>query len=103
MEIRNKKQFIIDNWLKDKNTDFEQFELEKSHVYRVIEGYKKLISTTYEIFCVKSIDLKGVYYLFVGGEEKTLHVEDGIIMNSGNLTDYEVRWLEINKGWEIQH
>lgn len=101
MEITNKKQFIIDKWLKDKNTDFEQFELDNSYVWRVLENYKRFISTTYEIFCEKSMGLKGTYYLFVNGEEKVLEIEDNIIINSDKLTDYEIRWLEINKGWEI--
>jgi hypothetical protein len=99
-EIRNKKQFIIDKWIQDKSTNFEEYELEKSHVYRVIEDYKRFISTTYEIFCVKSHDLKGIYYLFINGEEKVLQVEDNIILNPCSLTDYEIRWLEVNKGWE---
>ena len=99
--MQNKKQFIIDQYIKDKNTDFEKFELDNSYVWRTIEDYKRLISTTYEIFCVKSLDLKGIYYLFVDGEEKVLQVENNIVMNSDNLTEYEIRWLEINKGWEI--
>ena len=99
--MQNKKQFIIDKWLKDKNTDFEQFELDNSYVWRVLENYKRFISTTYEIFCVKSLDLKNTYYIFADDEEKVLQVEDGIIMNPNKLTEYEVRWLEINKGWEI--
>ena len=100
MEIKNKKQFIIDKWIQDKNANFEQFELDSSYVWRVLEDYKRFISTSYEIFCVKSLDLKGIYYLFVGGEEKVLEIEDNIITNPDNLTEYEVRWLEINKGWE---
>ena len=98
--MQNKKQFIIDQYIKDKNTDFEKFELDNSYVWRTIEDYKRLISTTYEIFCVKSLDLKGIYYLFVDGEEKVLQVENNIVMNSDNLTEYETRWLEVNKGWE---
>ena len=98
--MQNKKQFIIDQYIKDKNTDFEQFELDNSYVWRVLENYKRFISTTYEIFCVKSLDLKGIYYLFVDGEEKTLKVEENTIINCEILTDYEIRWLEVNKGWE---
>ncbi len=98
--MQNKKQFIIDQYIKDKNTDFEKFELDNSYVWRTIEDYKRLISITYEIFCVKSLDLKGIYYLFVDGEEKVLQVENNIVMNSDNLTEYETRWLEVNKGWE---
>lgn len=100
MEIKNKKQFIIDEWLQDKNTNFEQFELDNSYVWRVIEDYKRLISTTYEISCVKSLDLKGIYYLFVDSEEKTLRIEENTIINCELLTDYEIRWLEVNKGWK---
>ena len=48
----------------------------------------------------KSLDLKNTYYIFADDEEKVLQVEDGIIMNPNKLTEYEVRWLEINKGWE---
>ena len=88
MEIKNKKQFIIDRWLQDKNTDFEQFELDNSYVWRVIEDYKRLISTTYEIFCVSSWDLKGIYYLFVDGEEK------GIIA----FAPYRLKIDEMTKG-----
>ena len=99
-EIKNKKQFIIDRYIENKYTDFEQFELDNSYVWRTIEDYKRLISTTYEIFCVKSLDLKGIYYLFVDGEEKPLKVEENTIINCEILTDYEIRWLELNKGWK---
>ena len=97
--MKNKKQFIIDQYIKDKDTDFEQFEFDNSYVWRVLEDYKRQIGTTYEIFCVKSLDLQYTYYLFIDGEEKTLRVEDGVIINCEVLTDYEKCWLDINKGW----
>ena len=100
--MQNKKQFIIDQYIKDKNTDFEKFELDNSYVWRTIEDYKRLISTTYEIFCVKSLGLQQTYYLFIDGEEKTLRVEENTIINCETLTDYEIRWLELNKGWKTQ-
>ena len=98
--MQNKKQFIIDQYIKDKNTDFEKFELDNSYVWRTIEDYKRVISTTYEVLITKSLGLKNTYYIFADDEEKVLQVEDNIIMNPNKLTEYEVRWLEINKGWE---
>lgn len=99
-EIKNKKQFIIDRYIENKYTDFEQYELNRHYVWRTIEDYKRVISTTYEVLITKSLDLKNTYYIFADDEEKVLQVEDGIIMNPDKLTEYEVRWLEINKGWE---
>lgn len=98
--MKNKKQFIIDQYIKDKDTDFGQFEFDSSYVWRVLEDYKRHIETTYEIFCVKSLDLQYTYYLFIDGEEKTLRVEENTIINCNTLTDYEIRWLEVNKGWK---
>ena len=98
--MKNKKQFIIDQYIKDKNTDFEKFEFDNSYVWRVLEDYKRQIETTYEIFCVKSLDLQYTYYLFIDGEEKTLRVEENTVINCEILTDYEIRWLELNKGWK---
>ena len=98
--MQNKKQFIIDQYIKDKNTDFEQFVFDNSYVWRVLEDYKRQIGTTYEIFCAKSLDLQYTYYLFIDGEEKTLRVEENTVINCEILTDYEIRWLELNKGWK---
>lgn len=100
MEIRNKKQFIIDKWLKDKNTNFDKFELDSNYVWRVIDDYKKQITISYQIGCAKSFDLKNIYYIFVDDEEKTIEVRDNFIINFKILTEYELRWLELNKGWE---
>ena len=99
--MKNKKQFIIDQYIKDKDTDFEQFEFDNSYVWRVLEDYKRLISTTYEIGCALSEDLLNIHYLFANGEEKTLKVEDGVIINCEVLNEYEIRWLDINRGWKI--
>jgi len=99
----NKKQFIIDSYLKNKSLDFDKFAeyncINSSYVTKVITEYRKEISTSYPIFCEKSLDLSGVYYLFSDGEEKKIEVVNDIIEQPNNLTDYEKKWLEVNKNF----
>jgi hypothetical protein len=96
--LRNKKRFIINSFIENPTLDLHKFSyinnIDYSHISRVIKEYKKLISTTYPIYCVKSLDLTGVYYLFSDGEEKTI---DTLNKKYDNLTDYEKYWLKLNK------
>jgi hypothetical protein len=106
MEIRNKKDFIIENFVKNPKMDLHKFSednlLNINQVNRVIKEYKQNLTVNYPIYCIKSLDLQDVYYLITEGEEKKLEVSSGIIKNNVSLTRYEKYWLTINKGFNTK-
>ena len=105
MDIRNKKQLIIDAYVSNPTIDLAKFAednyIHPSHVSRVIREFKDFLEVSYEIGIAKSMDIEKpfTYYLFSGDEEKVLEVDDGIIKNDVLLTDYERSWLQLNKGF----
>ena len=105
MELRNKKQLIIQAYVENPTIDLDKFAednyIHPSHVSRVIREFKDFLEVSYEIGIAKSMDIEKpfTYYLFAGDEEKILEVDDGVIKNDVNLTEYERCWLQLNKNF----
>ena len=101
MDIKNKKEFVIQEYLKNPNLDLSELANKNnicySHVTRTVKQFKSFMSIVYPIFCEKSLSECGVYYLFAEREEKKIKTVKNYITNDPDLTDYEKRWLEINK------
>lgn len=96
----NKKQLILDTFIKNPKTNWDVFGYENSihpsHISRVISDYKRDISVIKEIGCVKSLGYENIYYLVCDDQEKVLEVHDNKIVNDVVLTEFEKLWLEIN-------
>jgi hypothetical protein len=93
--LRNKKQFIIEKFLENPYLDIRKLSLDYyidySYITLVINAYKRSITISYPMYCVKSLDLEDTYYLFSDFGEKKIELN-----KNNNLTEYEKYWLDLN-------
>lgn len=105
-DIRSKKLFILEAFLKNRHLNIKKFALENNinanYIERIIREYKFERTISHPIYCIKSLGLEDTYYLFSNDEEKKLEVSSGIIKNNVSLTEYERYWLGINKGFYLK-
>lgn len=95
MEVKNIKQLVIDEVVSGNinPTKIANIHcLRRDYVERVIKDYNRLVSVSYPIFCVASLDVNGVFYLFSDFGEKKVETDK----TNDHLTDYEKYWLKIN-------
>ena len=97
------KTLVLQQYISNPLKDPYEISLEVGGKYawvkNIIENYKLETSLKLPLYLVKSIDLLNTYYLFTETEEKMLSVTNGEINDITNLTEYELTWLNINKGW----
>ena len=98
------KTLVLQQYIYNPLKDPYQISLEVGGKYawvkNIIENYKLEISLKLPLYLVKSIDLSNTYYLFTETEEKVISVTNREIDDITNLTEYELTWLHVNKGWE---